>query len=133
MQGHRGANGADRLVEEAPEVVGVAVRIVPAPLLRGAPPNVAQDRSRELELMVAALGEDLLAVPVHHLGHIHPQDLQPWPFCASRRGGGRRLRRQHAPAMAILRTPRRGGSYLAVGTPRRQPFCACRGGMEDTR
>ena len=56
VQGLRGARKADRLVEEALEVVGIVVQLVPAPLLRGAPPNVAQDRSRKLELMVAALG-----------------------------------------------------------------------------
>ena len=41
VQGYRGARGADSLVEEAPEVIGVAVQLVPAPLLRGAPPDVA--------------------------------------------------------------------------------------------
>ena len=41
--------------------------------------------------------------------------------------------RQHAAAMASLRTPGRGRSYLAVGTPRLQPFRACRGGREDTK
>ena len=34
-------------------MVGVAVQLVPAPLLRGAPPDVAQNRPRELELVVA--------------------------------------------------------------------------------
>ena len=65
MQGHPGARGADRVVQEVPEVVGVAVQLVPAPLLRGTPPDLAQDRPCELELIVAAPGEeDLLAVPV---------------------------------------------------------------------
>ena len=32
-----------------------------------------------------------------------------------------------------MRTPGRGRSYLVAGTPRLQPSCACRGGMEDTR
>ena len=40
---------------------------------------------------------------------------------------------QHAPAVAGLRTSGRGKSYLAVGTPRPQPFCARRGGREDNR
>ena len=57
MQGHRGARGYVRLVEEATEVVGVAVQLVFAPLLRGTPPDVARDRPCELELMVAAPGE----------------------------------------------------------------------------
>ena len=35
--------------------------------------------------------------------------------------------------MAGLRTPGRGKSYLAVGTPRPRLFCACRAAREDTR
>ena len=58
-------------------MVGLAVQLVPAPLLPVAPANVAQDRPRELELMVAAPGEDLLAVLVHHVRHRHPQALGP--------------------------------------------------------
>ena len=73
------------------------------------------------------------------------------PFCACRGGrgntgqaarpgcgrsahagaGGRTLGRQRAPDVAVLGTPGRGRSYLAVGTPRLQPFHACRGGRED--
>ena len=58
-------------------MVGVAVQLVPAPVLRGAPPDAAQTRPRELGLMVAALGEDLLAIRVHHIRHRHPADLGP--------------------------------------------------------
>ena len=49
------------------------------------------------------------------------------------RAGGRTLGRQHALVVAGLRTPGRGRSYLAVGTPRQRPVRACRGGREDTR
>ena len=58
-------------------MIGVAVQLVPAPLLRGAPADVAQDRSRQLELVVAPLGEDLVAVPAQYVRHQHPQDPRP--------------------------------------------------------
>ena len=41
--------------------------------------------------------------------------------------------RQHATAVAVVRTPGRGRSYLRVGTPRLPPFNVCRGGREDIR
>ena len=64
-------------------MIGVVVQLVPALLLRGTPADVARDRPRELELVVAALGEDLLAVLVHHVGQRHPQALGP-PCCEQR-------------------------------------------------
>ena len=95
----------------------------------------------------------ILCKPGREGGHGASNTPRLWPVCARQAGGeatwrwgrpgcsrsvlaeagGRTPGGQHAPGVAGLRTPGRGRSYLAVGTPRLLPVRACQGGREDTR